>query len=122
MTFQNQPISKNRTDHKISSTRGFSNRDLLPRLCISTDKNKNNKDLSADIIFNDQNLIAQSTLLTQKTFTLKMHYVYLDVLQQRNLLVLTVENLKLNESIRLENLLPGSYLIEVIHLIFYIHY
>lgn len=112
--FQNQPISKNRTNHQVTTTSGLSNRDLLPRICLSIDENKLiDKQFIIEIIFNDYNRIAQSTLMTQKTFKLRMFYLILDNVQ-RNLLVLTIENLKLNDSIRLQNVLPGAYLIEVI--------
>jgi hypothetical protein len=51
----------------------FSNRELLPRVCLSVTSNQRDK-LKVKIVFNDYHRVAQSSLV-QTTYTLKLFYL-----------------------------------------------
>lgn len=123
--FQNQPISINKIEIPRNSSTNMPNRDTLPRLCFEIEK-KDSFTYSLNIIFNDYSMVGKSSQI-DTSYSFSLYIVFRDKTPNavsksnfKNMRNIKTESiLKLdreiyaNDSIFVENLTRGTYLIEV---------
>lgn len=110
-----------------SSAFYISNRDNLPRLCLNIENGIGFGFFNIKIIFNDYLKTAQSSLIKDTKYELKLYncvfkekhtfyksYGLKDLFQVSSNLIVSQNAIDVNQMIEIKNLKQGKYLIEVI--------